>query len=99
MRGHLESRGKNVWRAKVYLGQESGNSKRYLQRTIHGTKRQAEDVLNELLVEAGRSSKAIVDGTFGDLSEKWLALSCQTLSPTAQHEYDRLLKGLIEHWS
>jgi hypothetical protein len=55
-----------VWRAKVYLGREDGKSKRYLQRTIHGTKRQAEDVLNELLVEAAQSSNAIVDGTFGD---------------------------------
>ncbi|HXN59494.1 MAG TPA: site-specific integrase [Acidimicrobiales bacterium] len=95
MRGHLESRGKNVWRAKVYLGREEGNTKRYLQRTIHGSKRQAEDVMNEMLVEAGRSSTAIVDGSFRDLSEKWLGLASQTLSPTTLHEYERLLDRLI----
>ena len=95
MRGHLEARGRNVWRAKVYLGREDGKSKRYLQRTIHGTKRQAEDVLNELLVEAGQSSNAIVDGTFGDLAQRWLELSSTTLSPTTLHEYERLLDRLI----
>jgi integrase len=95
VRGHLESRGRNVWRAKVYLGREGGKSKRYLQRTIHGTKRQAEDVLNELLVEAGQSSNAIVDGTFGDLAQQWLDLSSQALSPTTLHEYERLLDRLI----
>ena len=95
MRGHLESRGKNVWRAKVYLGREGGVTKRYLQRTIHGSKRQAEAVLNELLVEAGQSSNAVVDGTFRDLAHKWLELSSQTLSPTTLHEYVRLLDRLI----
>jgi integrase len=70
-------------------------TKRYLQRTIHGTKRQAEDVLNELLVEAGQSSNAIVDGTFGDLAQRWLELSSSTLSPTTLHEYERLLDRLI----
>ena len=70
MRGHLEARGKNVWRAKVYLGRVDGKNKRYLQRTIHGSKRQAEDVMNELLVEAGQSSNEIVDGTFGDLARE-----------------------------
>lgn len=91
MRGHLEARGKNVWRAKVYLGRDTGKSKRYLQRTIHGTKRQAEDVLNEMLVEAGQSSNEIVDGTFADLAPRWLELSSPTLSPTTLREYERLL--------
>jgi integrase len=95
MRGHLEARGKNTWRAKVYLGREAGQTRRYLQRTIHGTKRQAEDVLNELLVEAGQSSNAIVHGTFGDLAQKWLELASPELSPTTLHEYERLLNRLI----
>jgi integrase len=84
-----------VWRAKVYLGREGGRTKRYLQRTIHGTKRQAEDVLNQLLVEAGKSSNAIVDGSFGDLVQKWLELASPALSPTTLHEYERLLDRLI----
>ena len=52
-------------------------------------------MLNEMLVEAGRSSTAIVDGTFKDLAEKWLGLSSQTLSPTTVREYRRLLDRVI----
>ncbi|MHB8464426.1 MAG: tyrosine-type recombinase/integrase [Acidimicrobiales bacterium] len=96
MRGHLEQRGKNTWRAKVFLGNDadSGN-KRYVTRTIHGTKRQAESILNELLVEVGQNSNAIVDGTFKDLAQRWLALSGATLSPTTLAEYERLLDKII----
>ena len=58
----------------MYLGREGDRTKRYLHRTFHGSKRQAEAVLNELLVETGRSSNAEVDGTFRDLAHKWLEL-------------------------
>ena len=51
--------------------------------------------MNELLVETGQSSNAIVDGTFGELAQRWLELSSPTLSPTTLHEYERLLDRLI----
>ena len=50
--GDLQPRGKNVWRAKVYLGRGDNGTKRYVTKTIR-TKRHAEDVLAELVVEAG----------------------------------------------
>jgi hypothetical protein len=64
-------------------------------RTIHGSKRQAESVLNELLVEVGQNSNAIVDGTFKDLAQRWLALAGATLSPTTLAECERLLDKII----
>jgi hypothetical protein len=63
--------------------------------TIPGTRREAEAVLNELLVEAGQSSSSIVHGTFAELAQRWSDLSFSTLSPTIRHEYDRLLNRLI----
>ena len=68
----------------------------HLEVPRQGTKRQAEEVLNELLlVEAGQSSNAVVDGTFRDVTETWLGLASPTLSPTTLHEYERLLGRLI----
>jgi hypothetical protein len=64
------------------LGRQDGNYKRYLERTIHGTKRQAADVLNELLLEAGQSSNAIVEATSWHLAQRRLEWSSATLSPT-----------------
>jgi hypothetical protein len=57
MRGHLEERGKNVWRAKVYAGRQSDRRPVYVTRTIHGTKRFAEGKLTELLMGVGGPTK------------------------------------------
>ncbi|MGA2037466.1 MAG: hypothetical protein ABSH04_07795, partial [Acidimicrobiales bacterium] len=81
MRGHLEERGKNVWRAKVYVGRETDGRRRYLTRTIHGTKRFAEDMLPELLMEAGRGDHVVTDGTLADLVQKWRSIAELNLSP------------------
>ena len=77
MRGHLEARGKDVWRAKVYLGRDADKSKRYLTRTIHGSKRRAEDVLAQMIVEAGVGGHDVTDGTVGDLAARWLAITLE----------------------
>lgn len=96
MRGHLEERGKNVWRAKVYLGLDAVTGrKRYITRTVRGPKRQAEDALNRLLLESGDTSQAVVDGTFSELAAKWFEQASTTLSPSTQAEYRRLLDRII----
>jgi integrase len=95
MRGHLEQRGKNVWRAKVFLGTEAGGRLRYMTRTIHGTKRHAEDILRELLMEGGRGDSVVNDGTLADLVEKWRPIAELNLSPTTWQEYNRLLEKRI----
>lgn len=64
LRGHLEPRGKNVWRAKVYLGRGDNGTKRYVTKTIRGTKRHAEDVLAELVVEAGAGTHDVTGEQF-----------------------------------
>jgi integrase len=95
VRGHLEQRGKNVWRAKVYLGRDVQGRLRYLTRTIHGTKRLAEEALRDLLDEAGRGDQIVTDGTLADLVQKWRAIAELNLSPTTQREYERLIEKRI----
>ena len=94
MRGHLEPRGSGTWRAKVFLGQDANGRQRYLTRTVHGTKREADAQLRQLILEAGlahETSHATVD----DLAAKWLELVSQTLSPSTLREYRRLLEKII----
>jgi integrase len=95
MRGHLEDRGKNVWRAKVYAGRQSDGRRVYVTRTIHGTKRFAEGKLAELLMEVGRTDEVTTDGTLADLVQQWRPIAEVNLSPTTLHEYDRLLEKRI----
>ena len=50
-RGHLQARGSDSWRAKVYIGRSSYGRKRYVERTIRGTRREAETELGRLVVD------------------------------------------------
>jgi integrase len=95
MRGHLEDRGKNVWRAKVYAGRQTDGRRMYVTRTIHGTKRFAEGKLAELLLEVGHTDEVTTDGTLADLVRQWRPMAEVNLSPTTLHEYDRLLEKRI----
>ena len=94
MRGHLESRGSGTWRAKVFLGQDANGRQRYLTRTIHGTRREADAQLRQLILEAGLAHETS-HATMDDLASKWLELASATLSPTTLREYRRLLAKII----
>lgn len=50
MAGQLIHRGKNTWLIRVYTGTVAGKRK-YVNRTVRGTKRDAQALLNKLLVE------------------------------------------------
>ena len=92
MRGHLEPRGKGTWRAKVFVGFDKDTNRRmYLTRTIHGTKRHAENVMRQLLVEVGGGADASTEGTMAQLVGRWLEIASDSLSPTTLKEYKRLL--------
>ncbi len=95
MRSHLEDRGKNVWRAKVYAGRQSDGRRVYVTRTIHGTKRFAESKLAELLMEVSHTDEVTTDGTLAALVQQWRPIAEVNLSPTTLHEYDRLLEKRI----
>lgn len=94
MRGHLEARGVATWRAKVFLGQDVNGRQRYLTRTIHGTKREADAQLRQLILEAGLAHETS-HATMEDLAAKWLELASETLSPSTLREYRRLLEKII----
>ena len=92
MRGHLEARGKGIWRAKAFVGYDKEKKRRmYVTRTIHGTKRQAEDIMRQLLVEIGAGADTTTEGTVAELVKKWLEITSDSLSPTTLNEYKRLL--------
>jgi integrase len=94
VRGHLEARGSGTWRAKVFLGQDANGRQRYLTRTIHGTKREADAQLRQLILEAGLAHETS-HATLNDLAAKWLELASETLSPSTLREYRRLLEKII----
>ena len=53
MRGHLQQRSRDTWRLKVYVGRSADGKRRYLARTVRGSRREAERELARLVVEVG----------------------------------------------
>ncbi|MBI3759664.1 MAG: site-specific integrase [Deltaproteobacteria bacterium] len=73
MPGQIVKRGKRTWVVRVFLGRENGR-RRYLNKTVHGTHKNAEQTLNNSLRE--RDIGALVEPTRITLSEymeQWLA--------------------------
>jgi integrase len=65
-----------------------------LTRTVHGTKREADAQLRQLILEAGLAHETS-HATMDDLAAKWLELVSETLSPSTLREYSRLLEKII----
>ena len=90
------SPGPGVWIARVDAGRDPVSGKRrQISRTIKGSKRDAQKVLNEMSVEVDRGRFTGTSTTFAQLSEKWLNLAKGDLSPTTLRRYENLLKNHI----
>ena len=79
--GHLQERGPKTWRLSVYVGRDSRTGKkRYAQRTVKGTKREAERALARLVTEVDEGRHAAsAAGTFGNLLDRWLETKAQSV--------------------
>jgi integrase len=89
MRGHLQHRSGDSWRIKVYLGRSADGRKRYLERTVHGSRREAERELSRLVVEVdeGRHAAA-APMTFGELLDRWLEVKRASIAPRTIESYE-----------
>jgi hypothetical protein len=58
MRGHLQHRGGDAWRIKVYLGRSADGRRRYLERTVRGSRRDAEREMTRLVVEVDEADRS-----------------------------------------
>ena len=79
MRGHLRQRG-NSWEIVAYAGTEARTGrKKYLRRTVKGTKRDAERELSRLVVEA--EDVRAGGETVGELLERWFEIAAPSWTP------------------
>ena len=99
MRGHLQHRGGDAWRIKVYLGRSADGRKRYLERTVHGTRRDAERALSRLVVEVdeGRHAAA-APMLFDELLDRWLEVKRASVAPRTIESYEWVARYGSEGW-
>jgi len=89
MRGHLQRRGGDAWRIKVCLGRSADGRRRYLERTLRGTRRNAEREMARLVVEVdeGRHAAA-APMSFGELLDRWLEVKRASVAPRTIESYE-----------
>jgi len=97
MSGRIRSRGQGVWEVSIEAGRDPVTGRRrQLSRRVHGSKRDAQRLLNSLASEAdaGRfvGTSAV---TFETLVAKWLETAKKNLSPTTLRTY----KSLLSNWA
>ena len=69
--GHIVKRG-DAWRVMVYAGRDPVTGrKRQLTRTVQGTKKDAENARNEMLVAVQQGQATGTNVTFGELLDTW----------------------------
>ena len=66
--------------------------RRQISRTVRGSKRDAEKVLNALVADADRGENQGADATFRALTDRWLEQAGADLSPTTLRRYRDLLR-------
>ncbi len=96
MRGHIQQRGKNSWRVKVFVGRDADGVRRYVQRTVRGTRREAERELARVVVEVdeGRHAAA-APMAYGELLDRWLDVKRRTVEAKTIESYEWVAKRYV----
>lgn len=94
MRGHIRKRAKDSWSVVVYLGRDPETGKRrYLWRSIKGTKRDAEALLTRLLAQLDTGTDLLPSKlTIEQFSREWLKAVKNRVKPRTHARYAELLR-------
>ena len=88
MSGFLWQTSPGVWHVRIEAPRDPVTGRRRrLNRTVHGSRKDAQRVLNELAVEVDRGKYQGTATTFGQLVHQWLELAQADLSPTTTQGY------------
>src|SRR5215216_491496 len=88
MQGSIQQRGSGSWRVRVYVGRDELGTKRYIDRSVRGTKREAQRVMARLVAEVddGRHVPG-AKRKFGDVLDLWLEVKASTIDESTIDDY------------
>jgi len=93
--GFIRKRG-NAYQVIVYVGRDPVTGrKRQVSRRVRGTKRDAQAVRAQLLVEVGEGQHLGTDATFGELVERWYEHVSPDWSPKTAVETRRMIDKVV----
>ena len=86
MRGHLKEVADGKYRLVVYAGRDpQTGKKRQVWRTFIGTRTEADEALQRLVIETRDGLHSYPPGSVGDLLERWFAVA--HLAPATRQDY------------
>lgn len=96
MRGHVHERRPGVWLVRVdgEVDPVTGR-RRQPSRVVHGTRKDADLALAQLMVDVGKGVLPTTSATVGLLLERWFEHAESRLSPTTLRGYRRLARQRI----
>ena len=96
MSGSLRQKTRGVWEVRFDGGRDPlTGRRRQISRSVRGSKRDAQQVMNALVAEADAGGFIGTSTTFEQLCIQWLALAENDLSPTTLRRYKNLLSKRI----
>lgn len=95
--GQIIPRGEDTWLVRIYTGRDGNGKRRYLNKTIRGKKRDAQDYLNKTLTAI--STGIFVEPsplTIGEYLDKWLQTAARRrVTERTFTGYEWLLKNYV----
>ncbi len=96
MRGHIQKRGQGAGGSRPTSAGTPTGKKRYVQRTVTGTRRDADRELSRLLVEADEGRfVATAAMTLDVLLDRWLEVKRQSVEPSTLKSYEWIARTYI----
>jgi integrase len=97
----MRQRGDHSWLLTAYVGWDGvAKKRRYVTRTVHGTRRDAERALADFVSEVNKQRVAITAAgsrqlTVKDVLDQWLEARRQVLSPSTVDRYRVAIKHVV----
>jgi integrase len=98
MAGQIIKRGDKNWIVRIFMGRDGNGKRRYLNKTVRGTKKDANTYLSKTLTEisAGTFVESLPD-TVEDYLKKWLETAAKPrLRENTYKEYEGLIQRYIK---
>jgi integrase len=96
MAGQIIKRGDNTWLVRIFLGRDTKGKRTYLNKTIHGTKKDAQAFVREK--ERSRDLGLPLESlniTFNEYLNRWLKFSQQHVREYSHFWYGQLLESYV----
>lgn len=94
--GRIEERGKNKFLLRVFIGRDGNGKRKYINKTFHGTSKEAQKALRQLLRDKDLGLLADAGNiTLDEYLDKWLETS---VKPHLRGKTYRNYKGSLERY-